>query len=322
MVARRRRPWQRRDSWLLHEPKGVSGHSTPIIHQQSSFLNPKAFTLIELLVVIAIIAILMAILMPALSRVRRQARAVICQTKLRQWGMALNMYVQDNEGRFPMAGNAGAWLLRGTLLSVSSIDPNAPQDSLHHFRTKDLACCPMATRSKPPDTIKFTVPDSAPVGFEHGPIVSTGIPGSEFPAWVMVRPGPTFVGSYGMNGGVFRTGGFGPPVVVRGRFSTVDIFSIKGKGNIPLLLDSVTPSGDFVGSPPLSEQGAGNFFCINRHDGYVNGVFLDWSVRRIGLKGLWTLKWFKDFDTNGRWTKAGGVTPEQWPKWMRRFKDY
>jgi len=63
-------------------------------------------------------------------------------------------------------------------------------------------------------------------------------------------------------------------------------------------------------------------FCINRHDGHVNGLFLDWSVRKVGLKELWTLQWCRDFDTHGRWTTAGGVQPEDWPEWMRRFKDY
>jgi len=63
-------------------------------------------------------------------------------------------------------------------------------------------------------------------------------------------------------------------------------------------------------------------FCFNGHDGCVNAVFLDWSVRKVGLKELWTLKWFKDFDTRGPWTKAGGARPTSWPPWMRGFKDY
>jgi prepilin-type processing-associated H-X9-DG protein len=77
--------------------------------------------------------------------------------------------------------------------------------------------------------------------------------------------------------------------------------------------------------PPREEFSFGRLFagfCINRHDGYVNGLFLDWSVRRIGLKELWTLKWHSEYDTRGPWTKAGGVKPEDWPQWMRRFKDY
>ena len=47
---------------------------------------------------------------------------------------------------------------------------------------------------------------------------------------------------------------------------------------------------------------------------YVNGVFLDFSVRRIGLKELRTFKWHRSFDTNGTWTKAGGAGPDEWPE--------
>jgi len=58
------------------------------------------FTLIELLVVIAIIALLMAILMPAMQRVKKQAKAVACQANLRQWGVIWSMYAHDNDGYF------------------------------------------------------------------------------------------------------------------------------------------------------------------------------------------------------------------------------
>lgn len=61
---------------------------------------------------------------------------------------------------------------------------------------------------------------------------------------------------------------------------------------------------------------------INRHQGAINLLFLDLSVSDVGLKGLWTLRWNLGFDTHGPWTKAGGVEPQDWPEWMRGFKDY
>ncbi|MEN6575704.1 MAG: type II secretion system protein [Phycisphaerales bacterium] len=60
-----------------------------------------AFTLIELLVVIAIIALLMGILLPSLSRARKQAQKIACQSNLRQMGIALQTYLPDSEYRLP-----------------------------------------------------------------------------------------------------------------------------------------------------------------------------------------------------------------------------
>jgi len=65
--------------------------------------NRRAFTLIELLVVIAIIAILLAIMMPALQRIKEQAREMGCRANLRQYGLAQTMYLDDNEDRYPSA---------------------------------------------------------------------------------------------------------------------------------------------------------------------------------------------------------------------------
>jgi hypothetical protein len=89
------------------------------------------------------------------------------------------------------------------------------------------------------------------------------------------------------------------------------------------LPDSNDPPPKYDDQPMREHESfAMHHFCINRHDGFINGLFMDWSVSKVGLKELWTLKWDPEFDTAGPWTRAGGVRPQDWPKWMRRFRDY
>lgn len=75
----------------------------------------KAFTLIELLVVIAIVAILGAMLLPALASSKEKARATTCLNNLKQWGLAMHFYAQDNNDLPPSTLNINsntAWYVQ------------------------------------------------------------------------------------------------------------------------------------------------------------------------------------------------------------------
>ena len=76
---------------------------------QAKVCRNKGFTLVELLVVIGIIAVLISILLPALSKARGQANILKCQANLRTMGQGIVMYANQNKGYFPVGTFDGTW---------------------------------------------------------------------------------------------------------------------------------------------------------------------------------------------------------------------
>lgn len=103
----------------------MSFHS-PRVHP----VGPRAFTLIELLIVVAIIALLLAILFPALSRARQTAQRTLCACNLRGVGRALDWYAEIHRDYYPTAesadGRSGTqnWWENAEFLSILSLTPN------------------------------------------------------------------------------------------------------------------------------------------------------------------------------------------------------
>jgi prepilin-type N-terminal cleavage/methylation domain-containing protein len=265
----------------------------------------KGFTLIELLVVIAIIALLMSILMPALAKVREQARTIGCLGNMRQWGLTCTMYAEANSGKLWSAIPPDYWWWLYQL-----------PDNLKDWKQNKTWFCPTAT--------KLQVDE----GGVSAPMLNI------FNAWGIYKApyqgytaGPHGVaGSYGLNSYLLSR-----PLTTddqRNRFWGT-LTNVRAANTVPLFVDSLR----FDLWPVETTAPAQNEFaawtdydmarcCINRHTGFVGCAFADASCRKVALKELWTLKWSKSFNTQGPWTRAGGVDASAWPDWIRPMKDF
>jgi len=266
----------------------------------------EGFTLVELLVVIAIIALLMSILMPALGRTRRQAQAVICQSHLHGWGLAFQMFCDDHEGYFPASQktNEDYWIV--ALLPYIGAEKNEPSESRENF------FCPSAKVNK---NIGYSIN-------HYGSTFSTWGP---FPILHTIWYDERAMGSYGFNDWCAN-----PPSTEYWTMPSKYSFrtpNVSRRKDVPVLLDALYCDGFPMSAnlpPPFPDMydnwyvNAMKIFCIDRHQGgTINGLFIDWSVRSIGLKELWRLKWHKAYDTE--------YPPPDWDSeapWMRKFKDY
>jgi prepilin-type N-terminal cleavage/methylation domain-containing protein len=284
------------------------------LRRRNMMSKPRAFTLVEIIVVIGVIALLMAILLPALQRTSQMAKAIACRGNLRQWDLMFAMYADGNDSRLFKQVHGDTWI--------------GPMEPYYRGCKDSLFVCPMATRPYigKPEQLPTDLGISALTQERYWAMAYIGA-GTKYHAWWLFEPKPFC--SYGLNDWLLdpasSSGGTGS-IADLGNASMVPVFlDCIWRGSRPHDLDK--PPADDV-CPPESPAGANpqlsamQYFCIDRHERSINGAFLDGSIRKVGLKELWTLKWHQYFDPNGPWTKAGGAGPEDWPDWMREFKGY
>jgi prepilin-type processing-associated H-X9-DG protein len=256
----------------------------------------------DLLVILCGVSLLLMNIGAINSNGRRRAKEMVCLSNLHQWGTMFEMFTNDHDGYF----NRG-WDVGETELWMNALRP-------YYTDNLNLLLCP-----------------------EAGRVMESTTDSIVFRAWFRDFNLPDegqfhCVSSYGINSWTNN--------MTNDRGSRLAIFFWKnakvGKGsnNIPVFADSTwhdawprhtdlpAPDPDAYEIGDMGVTGEMNHFCIDRHNGAINMLFMDWSARKVGLKELWTLKWSRNYDTAGPWTRAGGVWDSDWPEWMRNFKDY
>lgn len=248
------------------------------------------FTLIELLVVIAIIALLLAILMPALRRVKDIAKDVICRTNLRTIQLATTLYIDDNEGKMMLYKRfEGLWI-----------------NQISHYTDKmdKIRYCP----STKVDKSFSTDSGNAKIAWRRGD-------------GVINDDGGIAYGSYGINGWLYAylTDDYPWLIVWHGSGFPNQIYTKPLNSRIP----SITPVfADclYVDAWPEDtdvcpdnfnldgDKGNGGFmsrYLMNRHGSHTNVTFVDGHQEAVKLEELWSLKWHAQFQTVGIKKRSG-----------------
>jgi len=281
----------------------------------------SGFTLIELMVVVAIIALLMSVLMPALGRAKKAAESVTCQGRLKHWGLIYKLYTDDYDGYF-YEGRGYRQHTGHTAHEQFGWWMNALRP--YYKDSWDLLLCPTAT----------VVAESMQ---DFGTFKAYFIPDLRNryrrPTEDATKQ---FIASYGENSWIsymLRDQNADRKV----QYFWKGIHNITNANNIPVFgdsswLDAWPFSKDLPPDRPddwTIDKGSGlskneiKHFCIDRHNGFINMLFMDLTVRKIGLKELWTLKWHREFDTKDIYTTSYTVDYiPPWPQWMKRYKEY
>ncbi|MHC4646112.1 MAG: type II secretion system protein [Planctomycetota bacterium] len=100
------------------------------------------FTLIELLVVISIISLLMALVLPALSKAKAQAKSAICTSNMHQIGVAANLYAHDWESYVPRGSHQGSIWFKAFMKYMSQHPVPVPDPEIEDYRNVKAYRCP------------------------------------------------------------------------------------------------------------------------------------------------------------------------------------
>jgi prepilin-type N-terminal cleavage/methylation domain-containing protein len=292
------------------------------------YLNRRretGFTLIELLVVIAIIALLMSILMPALRNVRDQAKDAMCKQRLQQWSVMFSMYADDYDGKL-----MDMCRFNGVIMHHGWVNRMYP-----YAKSFEIYLCPSAVYFWSDDE-KFSDPLAA---WDYRFLMEEGLVYQEFWDQMYVKVGDEYAyGSYGKNVYVSSADVIEPED--EEYYLWYRNIRVKGVARIPLFGDCNYTGGfpratdepaDTLLHGPVDMDNI-NRWNIDRHKLSVNFVFLDWSVRKVGLRQLWSLRWSKEKDPSDPSVSGWGnlnVVPDWedpldpgWPEWMRNSKNY
>jgi prepilin-type processing-associated H-X9-DG protein len=275
--------------------------------------SKNSFTKKDVTVTLGCLIFLLANLGAIGASGRRRAKEAVCLSNLRKWGVCFQLYANDNEGYF----------MRGWTPTGAYHTDYWMEALRQYYVNPDLRCCPEAAI---PGTELGLGPWGGNGTFSAWGAFSGPVCGEPSPSWSPATA--CDYGSYGINGYVQNP----PAIYFQGQkpewnWRTADV---AGGDKIPLFMDCQWVDGwphDTDWPPEYDGQQWSSTdqmdrFCINRHSGYVNSAFLDFSARRVGLKELWTLKWHRQYQTDGPWTTCGGVFPSDWPEWMRDFEEY